>query len=45
MVAVRRFSQKEWFIPLLLIVPSLIFLILIFVVPVIQAGFVAFPGR
>ena len=42
MVAVRRFSQKEWFIPLLLIVPSLIFLILIFVVPVIQAGFVAF---
>ena len=44
MLAIRKKFQGEWVVPLLLIAPSLIFVILIFIIPLVQAGLLAFQN-
>lgn len=44
MLAIRQRFQGEWVAPLLLIAPSLIFVVLVFIVPLVQAGLLAFQN-
>lgn len=44
MLVIRKKLQGEWVVPLLLIAPSLIFVILIFIIPLVQAGLLAFQN-